>query len=188
MHGKGVYTDSDGVIWNGIFKYGKFETKDQKALQIEIAIKDKIERIKASVSQFFQEFIDTFTNSDKKALRENMIQFFASEEKVIEFLDEPYTKFDEKPFDKWNEAMILIKENTTKKIKVLQSNTESSYIAPEKIKANQFSEKEGQIVEILIERENDETLKMSLIKGKEGKWLMAFFEDNFPEFAVHKKK
>lgn len=34
MHGKGRLKDNDGVIWEGIFVNGNFETKNQKQLQI----------------------------------------------------------------------------------------------------------------------------------------------------------
>lgn len=188
MNGKGIFTDSDGVIWEGIFVNGNYESKDQKQLQIEIAKKEKTERILKNSMEFFSEFIDAYTNSDKKTLKENIQKFFPSTEAIEAFVSEPYTKFEDKPVDKWNEVILLIKECNSKKITVLENAGFSNFVAPDKIKAKQFTEGEGQIVEILIERANNEKLKMSLIKNKEGKWLILFYEDNFPELLTHKKK
>ena len=188
MNGKGIFTDSDGVIWEGIFVNGNYESKDQKQLQIEIAKKEKTERILKNSMEFFSEFIDAYTNSDKKTLKENIQKFFPSTEAIEAFVSEPYTKFEDKPVDKWNEVILLIKECNSKKITVLENAGFSNIVAPDKIKAKQFTEGEGQIVEILIERANNEKLKMSLIKNKEGKWLILFYEDNFPELLTHKKK
>jgi hypothetical protein len=41
MHGEGVYTDAEGIRWEGIFVDGGYESKMQKKLQAERIIKEK---------------------------------------------------------------------------------------------------------------------------------------------------
>jgi len=105
MHGEGNYIDCDKTAWEGIFVDGSFESKIQKKLKAEKTQNDRVNQVKAKVMQFFVEFFDAFAKSDKKTYKENMAPFFASADTCMDFVAEPYVKFDERPADKWNDLL-----------------------------------------------------------------------------------
>lgn len=103
MHGEGVYSDSDGIRWEGIFVNGSFESKLQKKLQAEKIIKEKRRIYEERAKEFFINFSEAFTKSDKKTYKDNLGPYFATAESCGEYISDPYPKFEEKQPDKWNE-------------------------------------------------------------------------------------
>ena len=147
MHGEGVYVDADGVQWAGIFVNGTFESKIQKKLKVEKELLDRIEEYKNKVRSFFANFLDTFSKSDKKTYKENLGGFFATAENCIDFVAEPYTKYEERLPDKWNEVVTAASENA--EMRVLAAKEEASTIPAASILVEQMRSKVGgQIVEI----------------------------------------
>ena len=49
-----------------------------------------------------------FAKSDKKTYKDNLAGFFATVESCIDFVQEPYTKYEERPPDKWNDIFKAI--------------------------------------------------------------------------------
>lgn len=45
--------------------------------------------------------LDAIMKSDKKTLKDNFGPFFPLGDSLKEFLKEPYSKYDEKPSEKW---------------------------------------------------------------------------------------
>ena len=103
MHGEGIYVDADGVQWTGIFVNGTFESKIQKKLKADKELLDRIEDYKGKANTFVSAFLEVFARSDKKTYKDNLIGFFATAENCIDYVQEPYTKYEERPPDKWNE-------------------------------------------------------------------------------------
>lgn len=113
MHGNAVYVDKDNITWQGIFVEGQFDSKIQKKLQAEKALKDKVSGFEQSCQGFFSEFIDCFNKSDKKTFKDNLGPFFGSTEQCIDFINVPaYPKFEDKAPEKWNELVTAIKDAT----------------------------------------------------------------------------
>lgn len=104
-HGEGVYIDIDHVKWEGIFINGSYESKIQKKLRVEKEISDKVNEYQSKAKGFFIMFQEAYARSEKKTYKENLGQFFASPDTCIDFVAEPYTRFDEHSPDKWNEIM-----------------------------------------------------------------------------------
>ena len=111
MHGEGLYVDQDKVTWQGIFVNGSFESKIQKKLKGDKELQDRIETYKVRGATFFTNFADAFAKSDKKTFKDNLSPFFASADTCIDFVQEPYTKYEERPVDKWNEIFKSMQEN-----------------------------------------------------------------------------
>ena len=111
MHGEGCYVDADGVNWEGIFVNGSFESKIQKKLKADKELLDRVDFYKAKAQTFFQTFIEIFSKSDKKTYKDNLGGFFATAENCIDYVQEPYTKYEERLPDKWNEIFTKILES-----------------------------------------------------------------------------
>lgn len=80
----------------------------QKALKLEKALKKKEEEILQKVLGFFTKFEQTFASSDKKTYKENLSQFFAIQEEVKLYVQEPYPKYEEKKPEEWFFLYMLI--------------------------------------------------------------------------------
>jgi len=131
MDGEGVYTDSDQVRWPGIYVKGTFESKVQKKLQADRIIKEKRRLYEEKAREFFTNFQEAFTKSDKKTFKDNLGPYFATGESCGEFIAEPYPKFEEKLPDKWNEWFKLqFGDGKTIKFRALGSKEEAKLIAP----------------------------------------------------------
>jgi len=103
MHGEGFYFDADGVQWTGIFVNGSFESKIQKKLKADKEMLDRVEEYQSKATTFINAFVEVFSKSDKKTFKDNLLGFFATAENCIDFIQEPYTKYEERLPDKWNE-------------------------------------------------------------------------------------
>lgn len=105
MHGEGVYIDIDKTKWEGIFINGLFESKIQKKLRAEKEISDKVKLYEQKAKSFFIQFTEAYAKSDKKTFKENLSPFFANADSCIDFVTEPYVKYEEKTPEKWNELI-----------------------------------------------------------------------------------
>lgn len=110
LHGDGTYVDADGVTWAGIFVKGSFESKIQKKLKSDKELLDRVEEYKTKASTFINGFIEVFAKSDKKTYKDNLGGFFATAETCIDYIAEPYTKYEERVPDKWNEIFKAVQE------------------------------------------------------------------------------
>jgi hypothetical protein len=105
MHGEGTYIDCDKTAWEGIFVDGSYESKIQKKLKAEKTQTDRVNQVKASVMRFFNDYFEAYNKSDKKTFKENLSPFYATADTCMDFVAEPYVKFDERPADKWNDLL-----------------------------------------------------------------------------------
>jgi hypothetical protein len=131
MDGEGTYVDADGVEWSGIFVNGSFESKIQKKLRSDKEIKDRINQYKGKATDFMTSFCDAFARSDKKTFKDNLSPFFATADTTIDFVAEPYTKYEERLPDRWNEIFKTMLESGS--MKVLTQKEDSSILNPEAI-------------------------------------------------------
>ena len=115
MHGDGLYVDAEGVQWTGIFVNGSFESKIQKKLKADKELLDRVEEYKSKAQNFFAAFIEVFSKSDKKSYKDNLAGFFASAETCIDYVQEPYTKYEERLPDKWNEIFNMLYASSIRK-------------------------------------------------------------------------
>lgn len=135
MHGIGTFIDADKVEWSGIFVNGSFESKIQKKLKAEKELKDKINEYKDKAVSFFTHFFEVFAASDKKTFKENLPPFFANAETCIDFVAEPYTKYEERTPDKWNDLLkqLYADGQIIKNVKVLVNKEDATILKPEAI-------------------------------------------------------
>lgn len=92
-------------------------------------------------------FIEIFGKSDKKTFKDNLGGFFATADNCLDYVQEPYTKYEERLPDKWNEIFKAIQENG--EIRVLATVLESTVLDPSMILVEQIRSKVGgQIIEI----------------------------------------
>lgn len=122
MNGEGLYIDAEGVSWTGIFVNGSFESKIQKKLKADKELLDRVQDYKTKAQVFFASFLEIFGKSDKKTFKDNLGMFFASAETCIDYVNEPYTKYEERPPDKWNDIIKAVSE--TGNLRVLTSKDE----------------------------------------------------------------
>lgn len=150
MHGEGVYTDSELIRWPGIYVNGGFESKMQKKLQADKIIKEKRRLYEEKAREFFQNFTEAFTKSDKKTFKDNLSPYFASAEHCGEYISEPYPKFEEKLPDKWNEWFkTQYGDGKSIHFRALGSKEEATLIPHHQILCEQLREKAGgQLIEV----------------------------------------
>ena len=110
MHGEGIYVDADGVEWMGIFVNGSFESKIQKKLKQDKELLDRIEEYKLKALNFYVSFAEAFAKSDKKTFKDNLSPFFATVDTCLDYVSEPYTKYEERLPDRWNEVFKIMQE------------------------------------------------------------------------------
>ena len=108
MHGEGCFIDLEKMVWEGIFVNGSYESKIQKKLRGEKEIGDKIDEYRVKAKTFFTNFGDLFSKSDKKTFKDNLTPLFATPETCIDFVAEPYSKYEERAPDKWNDLFKAI--------------------------------------------------------------------------------
>jgi len=149
MNGIGTYVDAEGVTWMGIFVKGSFESKIQKKLKADKELLDRVQDYKTKASSFFNSFCEMFGKSDKKTFKDNLGVFFASVETCIDYVNEPYTKYEERVPDKWNDIVKAIME--TGDLKVLTSKDEATALQSSAILVEQMRSKVGgQLIEVEV--------------------------------------
>lgn len=149
MHGQGAFVDTDRIVWQGIFAHGSYESKIQKKLKVEKEITDRIAEYCTKAITFFTSFAETFGRSDKKTYKDNLSPFFATPDTCIDYVSEPYARYEERPPEKWNELLKAIYNEGNVKISVLRSKEKATVLRPETILIEQMrTKKGGQIVEI----------------------------------------
>ena len=145
MHGEGSYTDNDEVRWDGIFIDGSYESKIQKKLRVEKEIENKVSDVKHEAYGFFQGFLAAAQQSTSKHV---LGQFFASPDTTIDYVAEPYTKFETRSGDTWVSLIESAFTEDCSNLRVLRLKEDSSVIEQECVLVEQLrSKKGGQIVE-----------------------------------------
>lgn len=148
MHGDGTYVDNDGIVWSGIFVNGSYESKIQKKLQTERKLLIRIKEFEVSATEYFKKFFAAFSASDKKTMKDNLAPFFARPEELPTFVREPYTKYEDKPADQWNDVFHKIVDASNYYCNALANPHDAKIIDPERILADQLNDSPGgQIVE-----------------------------------------
>jgi hypothetical protein len=125
MHGEGVYIDTDNVKWEGIFINGCYESKIQKKLKVEKEIADKVKEYQIKAKSFFVTFSEAFARSDKKTFKDNLAPLFATADTCIDFIAEPYVKYEERTPDKWNELIKSVYQDGNVNLSVLKIKEDS---------------------------------------------------------------
>ena len=143
MHGEGLYIDAENMKWAGIFINGSYESKIQKKLRAEKEIGDKLKEYQIKALGFFTHFADQFAKSDKKTMKENMTVMFATADRCIDFVAEPYTKFEDKTPEKWAELIKAIYNDGKVHIRALQSKEHANILKQESILVEQIRSKKG---------------------------------------------
>ena len=175
MHGEGDYVDADGVQWTGIFVNGSFESKIQKKLKADKELLDRVEEYKTKAGTFFTAFIEVFAKSDKKTYKDNLSGFFATAETCIDYVHEPYTKYEERIPDKWNEIFKAIQE--CGEVTVICQIPDSKVLDPSLILVEQMRTKlGGQIIEIEVPVA-DKTVCMVICELPSEQWTIIKVED-----------
>ena len=149
MHGDGQYLDSDGILWNGIFVNNTYESKIQKKLQTERKVMLRIKEYQDSAKGYFEKFFEAFNGSDKKTMKDNLSPFFTQPEELSSYVAEPYTKYEDKPADQWNDIFHKIVDGDDSECHALARNSDATVIDPERLLVDQLGETPGgQIVEL----------------------------------------
>ncbi|EGR29752.1 MORN repeat protein, partial [Ichthyophthirius multifiliis] len=183
MHGEGYFIDKQGNKWEGEFVQGIFQSKMQKELKMEKMLKKKEQEILQSCIEFFQNFNEAFSKSDKKTFKENLLPFFVTQEEIKLYVGGPYPKFEDKTPDKWNEIITYFKTYTM--VNVLRHSSNAKILQQQQILSSQFNGL-GQIVEFQKE-EGDKIAKLVLCNAIQNQWTIVYYYDNI-EPEVKKKK
>jgi hypothetical protein len=108
---------------------------------------DRVEEYQTKAGTFIGSFVEVFARSDKKTYKENLAGFFATADACIDYVKEPYTKFEERLPDKWNEIFKAMQEKGL--MRVLATKEESTVLDSNAILVEQMRSKiGGQLVEI----------------------------------------
>ena len=188
FHGPGAFTDLESIQWKGEFLHGTYESKNQKKLQAERAIKNHIEEVKKSARGIFSAFVDAYSQADKKNYKEILAPFFAINDTMAEFVNEPYPKMDEKPFDKWVAAMTMLRDSPHTEIHVLKHANNATIMEQSRIRKEQLSKDGGQVVEFDLKVAEDQWIKLAVCQNKEKKWAICHYQDNVPSLTTGKKR
>ena len=176
MHGEGVYVDPDGVQWSGIFVNGSFESKIQKKLKADKEMLDRVEEYQTKAATFISSFVEVFARSDKKTYKDNLAGFFATADSCIDYVKEPYTKFEERLPDKWNEIFKAIQEKG--QMRVLATKEDSTVLDSHAILVEQMRSKiGGQLVEIACQIA-DKVIQVVICELPNEHWTIIKVEDN----------
>lgn len=172
MSGEGCYIDIDQVKWEGIFINGSYESKIQKKLRVEKEIDDKVCEYQLKAKVFFVTFQEAFARSNKQSYKENVGALFASPDTCIDFVAEPYTKFEERAPEKWSELIRTAYNEGNVSLRVLKIKEDSSVIKQESILVDQLRVKKGgQIVEFETAFA-EKTLHVALCQLPTDQWVL----------------
>lgn len=179
FHGTGTFFDKDGIAWRGEFREGFYSSKEQAMLKEEKRILNKLKEWEEyPMKYFYKQWEEVYLKADKKTGKEQLSQFFASNENSGENILGPYIKIDEKPIDKWNDAFKLI-FTSNYKVNIGRENSEMIYIDSKRILKQQFNENlsNGQVFEVTF-NQNERIISMGLVYNEEvNKLLLIFFKD-----------
>ena len=78
-------------------------------------------------------FSEAFVKSDKKTFKDNLGPFFATPDVCIDFVAEPYSKYEERAPDKWNELIKAIYQDGNANLKVLKIKEDATVLKSESI-------------------------------------------------------
>lgn len=82
---------------------------------------------------FFLSFAEAFARSDKKTFKDNLGPLFATADTCIDFVAEPYVKYEERAPDKWNELIKLVYQDGNVNLRVLKMKEDATVLKQESI-------------------------------------------------------
>ena len=163
------------MSWSGIFVGGSFESKIQKKLRADKELLDRIVLYKKKSSTFFSAFVEVFSKSDKKTYKDNLAHFFATADQCLDFVAEPYTKYEERLPDKWNEIFKAIVDHGS--LHVLTVKEEAKVLPQNQILVEQMRSKPGgQLIEIEVPVA-DKLIQMVICELANEQWTIIRVED-----------
>ena len=187
FHGRGKYFDSDGLEWKGEFREGFYSSKQQAQLKEEARLYQKNLIYENYPKEFFKKWEETISKVDKKTAKDLLSPFFGDKD-LANYIKDPFTKFDEKPYDKWNELFKFC-FNSANIFKVTVGGApgqELKLIDKNRILCSQFNEDliMGQVIETTTTL-GDRNVYLGLgFNQIQDKWQLIFVKD---ETIKHKK-
>ena len=181
FHGRGTFYDIDGIAWRGEFREGFFSSKDQPRLKEERRIRNKVEEMqRLPYDKFFKQWEEVYSKLDKKTAKEQLSQFFASQETMGSYIKDPFPKLDEKNNDKWNEAFkFVFNQGNTIKINICRDDSINLFFDINRVLSEQFTEElsNGQVIEI-ASCLNERTIYLAIAYSFNlNRWLVIHFKD-----------
>lgn len=174
MNGEGTYVDLDQVSWSGIFINGTFESKVQKKLKADKEIADKMKEYQVKAKNFFIGFSEAFAKSDKKTFKDNLGPFFATADVCIDFVAEPYSKYEERAPDKWNELIKAVYQDGSVALRVLKVKEDATVLKGESILVEQMRQKKGGQVVELEATVADKNWMLALCELATEQWVLVY--------------
>lgn len=75
-------------------------------------MKVKIASFETASKVFFDQFTESFTKSDKKTFKDNLMPFFGTQDTCNDYVNvDLFSKYEDKAPDKWNEALKNVAED-----------------------------------------------------------------------------
>ena len=145
----------------------------QKALKLEKIMQRKETEILSQAVSFFARFEQIYSTSDKKTYKDNLSQFFAIQDEVKLYVQEPYPKYEEHKPEEWLQILTTIKKYT--EINILRHNMNAKILDPSFILSSQFNGA-GQMVEF-IKRTEDKICKFVICNLQENSWVIVHYSD-----------
>ncbi|CAG9314971.1 unnamed protein product [Blepharisma stoltei] len=167
MHGEGIYTDPYGVDWKGIFVNGTYDSTVQKRLKAEYEEERKVFALKKIGSGLIAEFKKAFSG-EKKTWKEQFTKNLVGiPEDVDKFVAEPYSRWEERTGDKWNDLLNQLLEVEPH---VLKSKEETRVLSDQRVFANQL-QGPGQVLEFKRQIDNRK-IELCAVLSESGKWVI----------------
>lgn len=108
----------------------------------------RIKAFEESAKTYFTKFFEAFAASDKKTMKDNLAPFFVKPDELHSFVSEPYTKYEDKPADQWNNTFHSLVDEGGYYCNAIPNASDAAILDPERILKDQLSETPGgQIVE-----------------------------------------
>ena len=112
---------------------------------MEKTLDEKVDYAKQSSMQWFSEFSFVFGRSKEENYSENLTPYFATLQTCGEYVNEVYSRFEDRSPEKWNQ---IIFDKDKAHFNVLIQKAEARVLRPDDILTDQLAGK-GQIVEII---------------------------------------
>ena len=167
MSGKGVYTDSTGIVWEGVFVNGSYDSSIQKRLRSEFEESEKVKELEKQGPVLLATIRKSF-QGDKKTWKESFLKNLVTvPEEVDKYVAEPYCRLEDRNLDKWNDVLGQLLDVVPK---VLRRKEDAVCITEDRVYGEQLKGP-GQILEF-SKKTDTRRIELGLVLGETEKWVI----------------
>lgn len=169
MEGIGTYTDENGMDWSGIYMDGTYDSQIQKRLESERIVNQKCEAIQLSAMTYMGQTCRAVFEKEKKTWKVgiNELLAFNQSDVALQYVTEPFSKFEERPPDKWKDVIDILNDA---EFSVIRKPENSEFLTAERILGQQLNGA-GQVVELKYATETRKT-DAAILQTGEDSWVI----------------